>query len=139
MRRRRSLYGKGSSCCRMRDVFRLQCQFLQIVFVQKEGNTRPEGFKMYFITPPGYLSSCSLKRPLNYSQFTPSAPDWVQRARIPNLPSAPSDEYQKPSLSHNLEYVSFQSSSAFITSFVRTIPRFLHTHPELGYKSVCVL
>lgn len=57
---------KSASCCRMRDVFRLQCQFLQTAFVQKEGNTRPEGFKAYFITPPGYLSPCSLKCPLNY-------------------------------------------------------------------------
>lgn len=57
---------KSASCRRMRDVFGLQWQLLQTVFVQKAENTRPEGFKTYFITPPGYLSSCSLKRPLNH-------------------------------------------------------------------------
>lgn len=57
---------RSSSCRRMRDVFGLQCQFLQIVCVEREKNTRPGGFKPYFITPAGYLSSCSLKRHLNH-------------------------------------------------------------------------
>lgn len=47
---------KSSSWRRMTDVFGLQCLFLHTVCVYKEGNTRPEGFKTYLITPPGYLS-----------------------------------------------------------------------------------
>lgn len=129
----------------MRDVFGLQWLFLHTVFVQKEENTRPEGFKTYFITPPGYLSSCSLKHRLN--QFTLSAPDYKQQAWIPNLPSA-SLFRQISWHSHlcNLEYVNYPSSltlSPFrlLLSHLlsKSIQCFVHTHPELCHKFICVL
>lgn len=128
----------------MRDVFGLQWLLLQTVFAQKEENTRPEGFKTYFITPPGYLSSCSLKHPLN--QFTLSSPDYEQQARIPNLVSA-SLFGQIPRHSHfcKLEYVNYPSSlhlrphspaSRLRLSHLlsKSIQRFVHTHPELGQQ-----
>ncbi len=138
---------RSSSCGRMKDVFGLQCQFLQTACVWKEENSRPEGFKPYFITPPGYLSPCSRKHPLNlHSVHTINC--WLDAA----------GQNTKPLL-----WITFQTNIKILLFLLpgicqfpvflhsplfhvyrifhlsRTILRFVHAHSELGRKSICVL